>query len=53
MVITYRSKNDNFGAIGTYSPFVELNGIIKKVAKHATQSMLSRVSSQGVYKLKK
>lgn len=51
VVITYRSKNDNFGAIGTYSPFVELNGIIKKVAKHATQSMLSRVSSQGVYKL--
>ncbi len=35
VAITYRDSNKNFGAIGTFTHFQELNEIVKKVVHHA------------------
>ncbi len=52
VAITYRDATKNFGAIGMYSPFEELNVIIKKVESSIQFGTISQiVSGRGVYKL--
>ncbi len=34
VVITYYNSSKNFGALGTFTPFNELNSIVKKVVSH-------------------
>ena len=51
VVITLRDVNQDFGKIGTFTPYETLNAIVKKVwANHKKKSLSEIVSSQGVYR---
>lgn len=52
VAITYRDEDMNFGKIGIYSPFKELNSILHKVMdKECDKPMFDTiVSSQGVFR---
>lgn len=43
VAITYRDKNAIFGAIGTFTPFDELNSIKRKVCKNANMMSLADI----------
>ena len=47
--ITYRDKKKNFGAVGVFIPFAELQSIVKKVTKNAHTYMDGIVGSQNMY----
>ena len=52
VVISYRSLNDNYGAIGTFTPYLELNAILKKVlSSYDFKSMSEIVITRTAYRL--
>lgn len=50
VTIIYRDKNKDFGEIGTFTSYDELNSILKKVMKKATQTLDTIVSNRGQYR---
>lgn len=50
VTIIYRDKNTDFGEIGTFTSYDELNSILKKVMKKATQTLDTIVSNRGQYR---
>ncbi len=50
VVITYRDRDRNFGAIGFFSEFKELVSILRKVKLHKEENICNLISSQGLYK---
>ena len=51
IAITYRNSDMEFGAIGTFTQFSELNSILRKVRKITTDYLDSIISSPLSYKL--
>lgn len=51
VAITYRDANKNYGIIGTFTAFDELNAILKKVQPLSKKFLNSIISGRGVYKL--
>ncbi|WP_031587499.1 Eco57I restriction-modification methylase domain-containing protein [Selenomonas bovis] len=51
VAVTFRNAKKDFGAIGTFTAFPELNSIIKKVKPMIKKSLSEIVSGRGVYKL--
>ena len=52
VVISYRSLNDNYGAIGTFTPYLELNAILKKaLSSYDFKSMSEIVITRTAYRL--
>lgn len=49
VAITYRDANVNFGAIGIFTAFSELNGIIEKVVETNSESFSNIVFGQNIY----
>lgn len=50
VAVTYRDANANFGAIGTFTAFQELNSILCKVGKVDAGSFSSIIFGQEIYK---
>lgn len=50
VAITYRDITQDYGKIGTFTSFVELNSIIKKVYKYPFTSLSNIVTNRGIYK---
>lgn len=50
VVITYRDAQKEFGAIGAFTSFEELNSILRKVQSSDFDSLSRIVSSQGVFR---
>ena len=52
VVITLRDKNKNFGEIGTFTPFGELNSIVKKITScvDIKKRLNTIIASQGLYR---
>jgi hypothetical protein len=50
VAITYRDAAVDFGAIGTFTAFRELNSIIKKVNEKKTKSLSSAIYNRGAYR---
>lgn len=53
IAITYRDSNKNYGAIKNFTPFEELNSIMKKVGRLKEESLSEVVSNRGIYKYSK
>ncbi|HFU4189178.1 TPA: Eco57I restriction-modification methylase domain-containing protein [Streptococcus suis] len=51
VAITYQDKMKDFGAIETFTPYAQLNSMLKKVSPLTEQSFDTIVSGRGVYKL--
>ena len=51
IAVSYHDKNKNFGAIGVFTPFEELNAILHKVTAIKFQSMANIVISRTAYRL--
>lgn len=51
VAITYRDYNKNFGAIGVFTKYGELNSILKKVTREASKFLESIISSPLSYKV--
>ena len=49
VAVTYRDDNADFGAIGTFTAFPELNSILKKVTGSHIESFSNIVSNQIIY----
>lgn len=49
VAVTYRSVSDNFGAIGTFTSFEELNSILHKVSYVMTESFDTIIYGQNAY----
>lgn len=49
VVVTYRDSDTNFGAIGTFTAFTELNEILGKVMKANGESFSNIVFGQNIY----
>jgi hypothetical protein len=49
VAVTYRDSDMNFGAIGTFTTFPELNEILKKVVKTNSDSFSNIVFGQNIY----
>lgn len=50
VAVTYRDSEINFGAIGTFTAFPELNSIVKKVVSSSGDSFSSIIFGQEIYK---
>ena len=50
VAVTYRDINANFGAIGTFTVFPELNSILKKASTIDSRSFSSIIFGQEIYK---
>lgn len=50
VAVTYRDSETDFGAIGTFTAFQELNSILKKVIKADSGSFSSIIYGQEIYK---
>lgn len=50
VAITYRDAEQNFGAIGTFTAFEELNSILKKVSAQPHRSLSSIIYASESYK---
>ncbi len=50
IAITYRDANQDFGAIGAFTAFTELNSIKQKVWNISTKSISDIVSNRGQYR---
>lgn len=50
VAITYRDKDKNFGAIGTFTAHDGLNKIIKRVYKEPFSSLSDTITNRGIYK---
>ena len=51
LAISYRNKENNYGSIGIFTVYEELNSILKKVTSLPNDYLNSIVSGRGVYKL--
>ena len=50
VAVTYYDKTQNFGAIGVFSAFPELNSIRQKVWAISTESLSSVITNRGLYR---
>ena len=50
VAITIRNKNEDYGKIGSFTAFPELNNIVEKVKKVDSSFLNSIVASQGIYR---
>ncbi len=50
VAIVYRDTEKNYGAIGIFTPFEQLNSIIYKVGEKTINSLEEIVSNRGMYK---
>lgn len=50
VAVIYRDANKSFGAIDTFTPFQELNSIVKKVDAITDRSLMEIVSNRGQYR---
>lgn len=50
VAVTYRDSSTDFGAIGTFTAFTELNGILKKVMGSNPSSFSSIIYNRGAYR---
>lgn len=50
VVITYRDKQKEFGAINAYTPYEELNSIKKKVENTDDGSLCDVITNRGIYR---
>lgn len=50
VAVTYRDADIDFGSIGTFTAFQELNNILKKVMKMDTKSFSNIIFGQEIYK---
>ncbi|CAM2753237.1 Eco57I restriction-modification methylase domain-containing protein [Dolosigranulum pigrum] len=53
VAVTYYSLDENFGAIGTFTHFNELNNILKKVVSNNFESINKLLHAKSSYKLNK
>ena len=54
VAITYRDTTKNFGAIGTYTAFPELNSILRKtISKEGFRTFSSIIANRGLYRFSK
>ena len=54
VAITYRDTTKNFGAIGTYTAFPELNSILRKtISKEGFCTFSSIIANRGLYRFSK
>lgn len=50
VVVTYRDKTKTFAPIGVFTPYEELNHIIKKVQKNSTDNLSNIISQVGTFR---
>lgn len=50
VTVIYKDKDKDFGEIGTFTSYDELNSILKKVTAQATQTLDAIVSNRGQYR---
>lgn len=50
VAVTYYDRTQNFGAIGVFSAYPELNSIRQKVWKISTESLSSVITNRGLYR---
>ena len=50
ITVIYRDQDKDFGEIGTFTSYDELNSILKKVTTQATQTLDAIVSNRGQYR---
>lgn len=50
VAITYRDEKKDFGAVGVFTAFAELNSILKKVERTTHKSLMDIMTNRGVYK---
>lgn len=55
IAITFRSDSKDFGAIGTFTSYQEMNGVVKKVnqVEHGKSRLDSIIASQGLFRFSK
>ena len=55
IAITFRSDSKDFGAIGTFTSYQEMNGVVKKVnqVEHGKNRLDSIIASQGLFRFSK
>lgn len=53
VAVTYRDESNNFGAIGTFTAFPELNSILRKTLAREQRWLNQIVSNRGVYRFSK
>ncbi len=54
VAVTYRNENKIFGALGTYTAFPELNGILNKVKSYGNLASLNQIiANRGLYRFSK
>lgn len=51
VVVTYRSIDDKFGLIGTFTSFEALNFILQKVGAVTPENISGLITGRGIYKL--
>ncbi|RZI48557.1 Eco57I restriction-modification methylase domain-containing protein [Lactococcus kimchii] len=51
VAVTYRDANKDFGEIGTFTNFEELNSVLHKVEAVMTESLSTLITGRGVYRL--
>ncbi|MDF4029016.1 Eco57I restriction-modification methylase domain-containing protein [Lactobacillus delbrueckii] len=50
VAVTLRDTSKDYGEIGVFTPFEQLNAIVKKVKQHSDVYLSSFVSSRGLYR---
>ena len=53
VAITYHDETQEFGAVGIFTAYSELNSILKKVNARTCETLDSIISGRGVYRLSK
>lgn len=51
VAVTYRDSNSDFGAIGIFTAFSELNSILVKVSNKTTETIETLITGRGIYRL--
>lgn len=51
VVVLYRDIETDFGSIGTFTSFAELNSIVEKVSSLTTETLDSIITGRGIYRL--
>ena len=50
VVVTYRDSSNSFGAIKVFTPFLELNSILRKVLSLSNMSIAKVITNRGIYR---
>lgn len=53
VAVTYHDETQDFGAVGIFTAYSELNSILKKVNARTCETLDSIISGRGVYRLSK